>query len=342
MVRVVQMGLGPIGLAVAARARQEPGMELVGAVDPDPRLVGKDLGELLGQGTLGIEVAADVTTVLDAARPDVVLHATGSFLEEVAPQLRGVLDRGVSLVSTCEELAYPFYRHPALSRALDEQARRAGAVLLGSGVNPGFVMDKFVVTLMAACEKVRAVRVVRVVDAATRRGPFQKKIGAGMSVEEFERRKVGGRMGHIGLAESAHMLADAMGAGGERALERDLGPIVAERSVSTDHVTVDPGQVAGVHETVVLRAGGDERVRMELDMFVGAPDPRDALVIEGSPGLEVEICSGVAGDAGTVAVVISCAPLLRELEPGLRTMLDVPLVPPTAPRGMLRTSSNPE
>jgi 4-hydroxy-tetrahydrodipicolinate reductase len=342
MVRVVQMGLGPIGLAVAARARQEPEMELVGAVDPDPRLAGQDLGTLLGQDKSGIEVATDIAAVVDTARPDVVLHATGSFLEDVAPQFGPVLDRGVSLVSTCEELAYPFYRHPRLSRTLDDRARRAGAVLLGSGVNPGFVMDKFVVTLMAACETVRGVRVVRVVDAATRRGPFQKKIGAGTSCEEFERRKVGGRMGHIGLVESAHMLADAMGAGRERSIARDLRPIVAERGVSTDHVTVEPGQVAGVHETVVLEAEGSERVRMELDMFVGAPNPRDAVVIEGLPGLEVEICSGLAGDAGTVAVVASCAPLLRELEPGLRTMLDVPLVPPTAPRGMLRTSLNPE
>jgi len=333
MVRVVQMGLGPIGLATAARARRDAGLELVGAVDSDPRLVGKDLGELLGEDPLGIEVAGDVEAALDATRPDLVLHATGSFLAEVADQLFPILGRGLSIVSTCEELAYPFYRHPDLARELDEAARRTGAVLLGSGVNPGFVMDKFAVTLMAACESVRAIRVERVVDAATRRGPFQKKIGAGMAREEFAEKNADGRMGHIGLAESAHMLADAMGVSPERGLERALHPVFAERAISTGHVDVAPGQVAGIHETVVIHAADTERVRMELDMFVGAPNPHDAVVIDGTPRLEVEIASGVAGDEGTVAVVISCAPLVKGLAPGLRTMLDVPLAPTTAPRG---------
>jgi len=338
-VRVMLVGLGPIGLAVAARARREPGLAVVGAVDAAPRLAGRDLGELLGQGPLGLQVATDLAIALDEARPDLVLHATGSFLQEVAPQLVPILGRGVDVVSTCEELVYPFYRHPELARELDEVARRGGAVLLGSGVNPGFVMDKFVVTLMAACETVRHVRVTRSLDAATRRASFQKKIGAGLNRAEFEHRSAAGRMGHVGLAESAHMLADAMGADSRRQLERELCPVLADRRVSTDHVVVEPGQVAGVRERLVLRAGETERVRMELEMFVGAPRPHDAVVIEGSPRLEVEIGSGLAGDEGTVAVVLSCARLLHRLQPGLRTMLEVPLVPPTAPRGAARLSA---
>jgi len=337
--RILQMGLGPIGLATAARVAQEPAMELVGAVDSNPALAGRDLGELLGRSGLGLEVSPEVLPLLERTKPDVVLHATGSFLEEVAGQLSPVLARGTSIVSTCEELAYPFYRHPRLAEELDRTAREARAVLLGSGVNPGFVMDKFVVTLMAACESANAVHVHRVVDAATRRGSFQEKIGAGMSREEFETRSAGGRMGHIGLAESAHMLADAMGVRGERKIARELRAVLAERRVVTDHVRVEPGQVAGVHETIVLAANGVERVRMDLDMFVGAPSPRDTVVIEGVPRLEVEIASGVAGDEGTVAVVLSCAPLIAGLEPGLRTMLDVPLAPPTAPRGILRSQT---
>jgi len=339
MLRIVQMGLGPIGLATAARAIREKGMQLVGVVDADPALVGSDLGRLVGREPMGLAVAADVIPVLEATSPDLVLHATGSFLEEVQAQLLPIVGRGTSIVSTCEELAYPFYRHPELSQKLDRAARDSGAVLLGSGVNPGFVMDKFVVTLMAACESVDSVRVHRVVDAATRRGPFQKKIGAGLPRGEFEEKSAGGRMGHIGLAESAHMLADAMGAGRERVLTRELGPVMAERPITTDYTSVQTGQVAGVHETIVLEADETERVRMELDMFVGAPSPRDTVVVEGSPRLEVEIASGVAGDEGTVAVVLSCASLVAGLEPGLRTMLEVPLAPPTAPRGVMRSSS---
>jgi len=338
MVRVLQMGLGPIGLATAARARREAGLELVGVVDADPALAGKELGELLGEGSLGMAVAPDAAAAIDATRPDLVLHATGSFLEDVAPQFFMLAERGLQVVSTCEELAYPFYRHPDLARELDAAARKTGSVLLGSGINPGFVMDKFAVTVMAACESVRSILVARVVDAATRRGPFQKKIGAGLTPAEFGQKNAGGRMGHIGLAESAHMLADAMGVDRERQLDRVLHPVLAERAIATDHVEVKPGQVAGIHEQIVIHADGSERVRMELEMVVGAPNPHDAVKIDGVPDLDVEFRSGVAGDEGTVAVMISCAPSMSGLEPGLRTMLDVPLAPPTALRGILRSS----
>ena len=164
------------------------------------------------------------------------------------------------------------------------------------------------------------------------------KIGAGMSPEAFQRKSASGRMGHIGLAESAHMLADAIGADRERQLDRELRPVLAQREVDTGHVHVDPGQVAGVHEQIVLSTQGTERVRMELEMFVAAPSPRDAVIVEGSPRLEVEITSGVAGDEGTVAVVVSCVSSVGGLVPGLRTMLDVPLAPPTAPRGVLKAT----
>jgi len=328
MLRVVQAGLGSIGQAIAARAHRDAGLELVGAADPNPELVGRDLGKLIGVGQLDIEVASALDPLLETVRPDLVLHATGSFLEEVATQFLPILDRGVSVISTCEELAYPFYRHPALAQKLDRAAKKSGAVLLGSGVNPGFVMDKFVVTLLAACESVRSVRVLRVLNAATRRGAFQRKIGAGLSREEFEGLRRGGRMGHVGLAESAHMLADAMGLDTGRRLSESLDPVLSEERISTDHVVVEPGRVAGIHQTAALTIGDEQRVHMELEMYVGAERPRDAAFIDGAPGMDLEVTSGVPGDAGTVSVVISCAHVVGRLEPGLRTMLDVPLLPP--------------
>ncbi len=328
MLRVVQAGLGSIGQAIAVRAQRDAGLALVGAADPNPELAGRDLGELIGVGKLDLEVGSELDPLLETVRPDLVLHATGSFLEEVRTQFLPILDRGLSVISTCEELAYPFYRHPALAQELDRTAKKNGAVLLGSGVNPGFVMDKLVVTLLAACESVRSVRVLRVLNAATRRGAFQRKIGAGLSREEFEDLRRGGRMGHVGLAESAHMLADAMGLDTERRLNEALDPVLSEERISTDHVVVEPGRVAGIHQTATLTIGGEERVHMELEMYVGAQRPRDAAFINGSPGMELEITSGVPGDAGTVSVVISCAHLVAGLQPGLRTMLDVPLLPP--------------
>jgi len=330
MLRVVQAGLGSIGQAIAVRAHRDAGLQLVGAADPNPELAGRDLGELIGVGKLEIEVAAELEPLLETVRPDLVLHATGSFLEEVQTQFLPILDHGLSVVSTCEELAYPFYRHPALSQQLDRAAKKSGAVLLGSGINPGFVMDKFVVTLLAACESVRAVRVLRVLNAATRRGAFQRKIGAGLSREEFEELRRGGRMGHIGLAESAHMLADAMGLDTARRLNEALDPVISPERISTDHVVVEPGRVAGIHQTASLTIGGEQRVQMELEMYVGAERPRDVAFLDGSPGIELEVRSGIPGDAGTASVVISCSHVVGKLEPGLRMMLDVPLRPPVA------------
>lgn len=332
MLRVVQMGLGSIGQSVAARAHRDAGLELVGAVDPNPELAGRDLGELIGVGKLGIDVEAAAEPLLDRLGPDLVLHATGSFLDQIASQFLPILERGLNVVSTCEELAYPFYRHPDLARKLDQAARTGGAALLGSGVNPGFVMDKLVVTLLAACQSARSVHVRRVLDAGSRRAAFQRKVGAGLTREEFEELRNGGRMGHIGLAESAHMLADAMGLSEKRRLKETLEPVLSEKRIVTEHVVVESGRVAGIHQTAALSIGGDDRVSMQLEMYVGAPQPVDAVVVGGSDGVKMEVESGIPGDAGTVSVVISCAHRIGSLEPGLRTMLDVPLCPPATVR----------
>ena len=323
MIRVVQMGLGPIGRSIAKSVGGRPGLKLVGAVDPDPALAGADLGTVIGGEPLGLEVrpafdAIDVPV-------DLVLHATGSSLREVASQLQPLLDRGLHVLSTCEELAYPYYRYPELSKELDSAARENGAALLGSGVNPGFVMDKFVVSLMGACIDVQSVHVKRVVDAGVRREPFQRKVGAGITAEEFEDRR--DRLGHVGLAESAHMLADVMGLPHDRELVESLDSVIAKERRTTRYIVVEQGRVAGIRQSATIRAAGRESVRMDLLMAVGAERPRDAVKIGGSPPLTIEISTGVHGDVGTAAVILNCAHLVPSLAPGLRTMLDVPLRP---------------
>lgn len=325
-IRVLQFGLGPIGQGLARLALQREGLALVGGVDIAPEYAGRDLGDVLGLGRpLGAPVWADAAQALAEARPDVVLHATGSHLPAVKDQLLAIVEAGAHVVSTCEELSYPFYRYPNLSRELDATAQTRGVAVLGTGVNPGFVMDKLVATLLGACQRVDRVEVLRVVDAAGRRGPLQRKVGAGMTVEEFQALADAGKIGHVGLPESAHMLADVLGLPADRQVTEEIRPRVATAEVRTEFVHVRPGQVAGVDQTARVLVSGEERVRLHLEMYVGAEQPVDAVQVEGVPPLSMRIESGVHGDLATAAVVVNCVPLMPHLAPGLRTMLEVPI-----------------
>jgi 4-hydroxy-tetrahydrodipicolinate reductase len=323
--RFVQVGLGPIGREIARLAITRRWLAIVGAVDPKPGLAGHDVGSLLGASPLGVPVEPDLERALERCEPDLVLHGTGSFLPDVSDQLEAVLRHGASVVSTCEELAYPFHRHPERSRALDALAVANGAVLLGTGVNPGFVMDKLVATMAGACRSVERIEVRRVVDASTRREPLQRKVGAGLTPKEFDDIARSGRLGHIGLVESAQMISDVLGLPSSRKVLESIRPRVAQQAVVTEFLTVEAGEVAGIEHDVTVEADGRERVRLELRMFVGAPDPHDAIEITGSPPISLRITGGVHGDAATAAIVVNAARTVKELAPGLRTMLDLPL-----------------
>lgn len=323
--RVVQVGLGPVGVAIARLAAERDGLDLVGAADPRADLVGRDLADLLGTGRSGVRIVGDAEALVRALRPELVLHATGSRLAGVARELRALIPHRLAIVSTCEELAYPFYRHPDIAIELDRLASEAGSILLGTGVNPGFVMDKLAATLLGACRTVRSVRISRIVDASTRREPLQRKIGAGITREEFETRRREERIGHVGLAESAHMIGDVIGVPGDRTLRETIGPRIAARRVETAHLIVESGRVSGIEQSAEIESGGIVRVRLDLRMEVGADDPRDAILIDGSPPVSLSIPGGLHGDEATAAIVVNCAGFAARLEPGLRTMLEVPI-----------------
>lgn len=323
--RVVCYGLGPIGAGIARLACMRSGIQVVGAIDVDPQKAGRDLGELLGRNATGIAVSADAAGTLKHLHPDVVLHATQSSLAAVAPQLRECIAAGADVISTCEELAYPWSAQPQLAADLDAAARAAGVTLLGTGVNPGYAMDALPVMLTAACAEVRAIRVVRIVDAARRRGPLQRKIGAGLTPDEFAQRVHEGAVRHVGLPESLHMIAAALGwrldAGDDTIM-----PILAERAVVTEHVAVEAGQVAGVHQIARGYIGEREVITLELRMYVGATDPQDTVEIDGDPPLRMTIEGGIHGDIATAAIAVNAIGSIRKAEPGLLSMTDVPLV----------------
>ena len=312
---IIQVGLGPIGVAMARKAVAR-GHRVVGGVDTNPALLGKSLAEVLGCPARGHVVG----TPEEAPAGDVALVTTVSDLGRVVVTCIPFLRRGVAVVSTCEELIYPWKSLPTESRTLDEAARMGGVACLGTGINPGFVLDYLPVILSAPVEEVRSLRAWRVVDAGLRRGPLQKKVGAGLTPAEFAARVAQGGFGHRGFMESLHLLCAAFGldtAGATTFIE----PVISERAIATEHATVAIGSVAGIHQGASDASG---RIQLDLKMYVGALNPADVVEIEGTPRIRVEVQGGYHGDIATCAIALNAAEKIRRAGPGLRTMLDMP------------------
>lgn len=324
-IRVIQYGLGPIGCATAKALLEKKAIDLVGAVDIAPDKVGKDLGEVLGlPKRLGVRVTNDAPSLFRKVRADVVAHCTRSFLRDVYEQLEQAAKAGLCVVSSTEELLYPHLRNPGLAVKLDGIARRHGSTILGTGVNPGFVMDTLALVLTGVSKNVRSVKMIRRVDASTRRLPLQRKIGAGMQPAEFRTLVQRGKLGHIGLMESMFLVAGGLGWKLTSTREK-VEPVVAGKRQVTKYFTVAVGQVAGIKHTASGYCGGRKVIDMDLRMYIGAPDPRDEIKIDGEPRLRLVIHGGVAGDVATVASLVNAIPRVLEAEPGLKTMIDLPI-----------------
>jgi len=322
-IRAIQYGIGPIGASIVRLLREKEAVEIVGAIDTDPGKVGKDLGEVVGASDApwGIKVSGDAKGVLSQSA-DVVMHTTSSSLPKVMDQLLACLDVEACVVSTCEELSYPWRTHPELAAKLDKAAKDSGVALVGTGVNPGFVMDKLVVTLAAVSQRVEHVKALRIVDAAKRRLPLQKKIGAGMSVEEFRTKVQEGVIKHVGLPESVAMVADSLGLQVDEITET-IEPKVATEKVQTEFLTVEAGQAAGVHQIARGLSEGKELIYMELQMYVGAKDPSDTIELQGHPNISLVIPGGSHGDIATASVAVNSIPSILESPSGLRTSRDL-------------------
>lgn len=322
-IRIAQFGLGPIGLETLKLAATRPWIEIVGGVDVNPALAGQSLGVLTGLSSLrGAPVVPAVSDL--AERPDLIFHTAVSKLADAAAQILPLAALGISIVSSCEELLFPAFRNAHLARQLDEAAKSGGARILGTGVNPGFVMDLLPLCLTGVCRSVEAVHVQRVVNASTRRGPLQKKIGSGLPPAEFERLFRLGQAGHAGLKDSAALLAHGLGWELESLVETGAA-VAADHDIATAHVTVKKGQTCGLHQRAEGVVRGRTCLTLDLKMYLDAPDPHDACQIAGEPPLDLRLEGGVAGDTATIAALVNAAPRLLSAPPGLRLMTDIAL-----------------
>jgi 2,4-diaminopentanoate dehydrogenase len=317
-ITVAQYGIGPIGAEIARLLLTKPWVKLVAAVDIDPAKRGKDLGEIIGTNTkTGVLVTPELNT-----KVDVVCHSTGSRLRDVAGQLKDLLRRGAHVVSTCEELSFPLDKD--IREDLQQAARAANVTLLGTGVNPGFVMDKLALTITSVCQKIDEVQIIRIQNASTRREPLQRKVGAGMTTAEFRSAVDAGKIKHMGLRESLMMVGNGLGVDFDHVTDEKIEPIVAKKEVVTQYLKVAPGQVAGVHQTI--EGTGRIKVSLELRMYVGAEDlAADRVIIKGVPNVELEVKEGIHGDRATAAMVVNSIPRVVSARPGLLTMDDIPI-----------------
>jgi len=326
-IKVVLFGLGPMGKMIAKGMLEKKGLTVVGAVDILKDLVGKDLGEVLELGkNIGVTVTDDAEGLISRIKADIAIIATRSYLREIYPQLTLCIKAGINVISTCEELSYPYYKYPELSAEIDALAKRHGVTVLGTGINPGYLMDTLPIVLTGACKYVDSIRVTRIMDSSKRRIPYQKKIGTGLSPEEFRKmideKKI---TGHVGLVESIAMIAAALGWKLDEIKEFPPEPVIAEKEIVTSYITVKPGYVAGLKSFAHGIKDGKPVIILEFISHAAVEEEYDAVSIEGTPRIHEKIAGGVHGDLGTVAVVINMIPKVLNSEPGLFTMKDMPL-----------------
>ena len=322
-IKVIHYGLGPIGLATAMLILAKSDMEIVGAVDIAKEMAGKDLGEILGGKPLGVHVTDNAPRLFSKVPADVVVHTAGSRLKRIFSQLEEILKGGKNLVSSAEELLFATPENADMAARIDALAKEKGVTVLGTGVNPGFVMDALPLTLTGVCHEVREVHVERIVDAGTRRHPLQRKIGAGMTPELFREKVAEKAMGHVGLRESLYLVADRLHFSLDEVRE-SVDPVIAEKPLKTAYFELKPGDVAGIRNLGEGFKGGKRILTLDLRIYIGADDPHDAIRIIGTPDLRLRIEGGVAGDQATAAMLVNSIPSVVAAPPGLATVKDLP------------------
>lgn len=306
-IRVAVVGLGPIGIEITRALAARRDVRIVAAADVHPSLAGQSLRELVADAP-DVRIDASLEEALGRGA-EVMALCTSSRFATIVPTLEIAIKKRVHVVSTCEEMSAPFVEPQSWAR-LDDSARHADVTLLGTGVNPGFVMDRLPLQLAGACVSVRSVKVERVVDAALRRGPLRKKVGEGLTPEEFSEGVRDKRLGHVGLVESALLIARGLG------WKLDSFEETIEPALGSD------GKCLGIKQRVRGVSGGEERITLSLDMYVGAPSPHDHVVLDSDPPLDVMIAGGTHGDRATVGTTVNALARMRSLPRGLITVGD--------------------
>jgi 4-hydroxy-tetrahydrodipicolinate reductase len=324
--RVIIYGCGVMGKKATEALLAKKSLEIVGAVDIAAGLVGKDLGQILDRPKkLGIPIQRNAKEVFSKAKAQAVVLTTTSHLKKVFPQIEECVKARLNVISTCEELSYPWKRSPGLAARIDKLARSYGVTVVGTGINPGYLMDTLPLVLTGPCLKVKAVKVKRMMNSARRRIPFQAKVGTNLTKSGFRKKIDSGTItGHVGLLESINMIADGLGWKLDSTKEFPPQPVIAKKNVKTGLGVVPKGKVIGLVSKAHAHMGGKEVITLDFYAYAGVKKEYDEIFIKGTPNIHEKILGGVHGDIGTVAVTVNVIPRAVEAEPGLKLMKDLP------------------
>ncbi len=324
MINIVHIGLGPVGQKIVRFASERNGIKIIAAVDPASDKIDRDVGKLCSIKPLGIYVCKDLKTALEGKNADVAILSSVSSLKVIEKQIEEIASTGLDIVSTCEELAFPWQTHPLIAKRIDKICRKHNVACVGTGVNPGFLMDYLPCTLSSVCQNVNKIKVTRIQDASNRRIPFQQKIGTGLTRSQFMIKEAEGTLGHVGLVESIYMIAYCLNWKLDRT-SVSLKPVIAKRIITSGYVKINKGCVCGIEQIARGYIGEKEVIRLHFHAAVGESKPVDIIEITGKPTIKSIIPGGVDGDIATCAIIINAIRSIKAAGTGLKTMLDLPV-----------------
>ena len=308
MAKVAVCGIGAIGIEILKHLA-ERSHEIVGVADSDINKAGKTVGELAGIPS-ELRVRPSIGS-LQLEGVDVVVFATGSRISKIEPDLVKAISSGADVVTTSEEMAYPYYASGEAAKRIDSLAKEKGVTVVGVGVNPGFVMDWVPAVVASASKNPTSIHVVRSVDVSKRRRQLQAKTGVGITKAKFDKGLSEGTLGHVGLVESAHLIAQSLGKNLE-GVSQGVFPVMGAEDY-----------VMGVRQFAEGKAGGCS-IRLDLEMTITSAD-FDTVEVKGEPNLKLRFERGVFGDSATVALTVSAVERVARARPGLITVLELPL-----------------
>ncbi|MBR1990087.1 MAG: dihydrodipicolinate reductase [Firmicutes bacterium] len=345
-VKVILWGLGAMGGGIGKMLAKKKGVDIVGAID-----IGAKLGKSLYEVVPGIErgdredvIVGTADEVIKPGAADIVVVCTDSFTAKVYDKLVKVMENGMNVITSAEEMSYPQAQEPELAKKLDEIAKANGVTVLGTGINPGLIMDLLVLVWTGACESVDHI-VSRRVNSLSPFGPaVMEEQGIGITVEEFNARKADGTMaGHVGFAESVMMITDALGWKLDK-FEQDMEPIVTDVDRKSPYGFAAAGQVAGVAMKGWGYVDGEMKIEMDHPQQIEPEQvgvhTGDYVFIKGTPDVNMSNTPEIEGGIGTMAMILNSIPHVINARPGLKTMIDIPVV--RAIMGDMRDMIEPE